>query len=72
MKPLYFCLQGDAIIFASEIKANLEHPSVSRDVDPMAMYHYLSFMTTPAPLTMFKGIYKLPAVLAADRSGWRV
>jgi asparagine synthase (glutamine-hydrolysing) len=61
VKPLYFSLQKDAVIFASEIKAILEHPSVTRDVDPMAMYHYLSFMTTPAPLTMFKGIYKLPA-----------
>ncbi|MGH7146790.1 MAG: asparagine synthetase B family protein, partial [Nitrospiraceae bacterium] len=27
----------------------------------IAMYHYLSFLTTPAPLTMFRGIYKLPA-----------
>src|ERR1700680_1494822 len=61
VKPLYFSLQKDAVIFASEIKAILEHPSVTRDVDPMAMYHYLSFMTTPAPLTMFKGIYKLTA-----------
>ena len=25
------------------------------------MYHYLSFLTTPAPLTMFRGIYKMPA-----------
>jgi asparagine synthase (glutamine-hydrolysing) len=25
------------------------------------MYHYLSFLTTPAPMTMFAGIYKLPA-----------
>jgi asparagine synthase (glutamine-hydrolysing) len=61
VKPLYFSLQKEAVIFGSEIKAILEHPSVTRDVDPMAMYHYLSFMTTPAPLTMFKGIYKLPA-----------
>jgi len=61
VKPLYFSLQGGVLLFASEIKAILEHPAVERDVDPMAMYHYLSFLTTPAPMTMFKGIYKLPA-----------
>jgi asparagine synthase (glutamine-hydrolysing) len=61
VKPLYFTLRQDAVIFASEIKAILAHPGIERDVDPVAMYHYLSFMTTPAPFTMFKGVYKLPA-----------
>lgn len=61
VKPLYFSLQGGMFLFASEIKAIVAHPAVERDVDPMAMYHYLSFLTTPAPMTMFKGIYKLPA-----------
>lgn len=61
VKPLYFSEQGGAFRFASEIKGILADPSVDRDVDPLAMYHYLSFLTTPAPLTMFKGIYKLPA-----------
>ncbi|MBV9085552.1 MAG: asparagine synthase (glutamine-hydrolyzing) [Acidobacteriaceae bacterium] len=61
VKPLYFSLQEGTILFASEIKAILAHPCVSRDIDANAMYHYLSFLTTPAPMTMFKGIYKLPA-----------
>jgi asparagine synthase (glutamine-hydrolysing) len=61
VKPLYFSLVDGAILFGSEIKAIVEHPAVTRDVDPVAMYHYLSFLTTPAPLTMFKGIFKLPA-----------
>lgn len=61
VKPLYFSLQDGMLLFASEIKAIVAHPSVKRDVDPMAMYHYLSFLTTPAPMTMFKGIFKLPA-----------
>ena len=35
------------------------------------MYHYLTFLTTPAPLTMFRGIYKLPAgfYLGLSREG---
>jgi asparagine synthase (glutamine-hydrolysing) len=71
VKPLYFSLQNGVLLFASEIKAILEHPQVSRDIDANAMYHYLSFLTTPAPMTMFKGIYKLPAgyYLQIDSSG---
>jgi len=61
VKPLYFTMPEGEFMFASEIKALLEHPAVERDVDPLAMYHYLSFLTAPAPLTMFKGIFKLPA-----------
>ena len=71
VKPLYFSLLGDSLLFASEIKALLEHPGVGREVDPAAMYHYLTFLTTPAPLTMFRGIYKLPAgfYLGVSRGG---
>ena len=61
VKPLYFGLTPDRLFFASEIKAILAHPAVPRDIEPIALYHYLSFLTTPAPLTMFKGIFKLPA-----------
>jgi asparagine synthase (glutamine-hydrolysing) len=61
VKPLYFSIQDGLFLFASEIKAIVAHPAVRRDVEPMAMYHYLSFITTPPPFTMFKGIYKLPA-----------
>ena len=61
VKPLYFYLDSNKFLFGSEIKAILAHTDVPRDIEPVAMYHYLSFLTTPAPLTMFKGIYKLPA-----------
>lgn len=71
VKPVYFAMPDGEIVFASEIKALLEYHGVERDIDPLAMYHYLSFLTTPAPLTMFKGIYKLPAghYATVDRSG---
>jgi asparagine synthase (glutamine-hydrolysing) len=61
VKPIYFALVDGSLIFGSEIKALLRHPAVRADIDPHAMFHYLSFLTTPAPLTMFRGIYKLPA-----------
>jgi asparagine synthase (glutamine-hydrolysing) len=61
IKPLYFTWTGSGFLFASEIKGLLPHPEVSADVEPISVYHYLSFLTAPAPLTMFRGIYKLPA-----------
>ena len=61
VKPLYFYQQQGRFIFASEIKAILEHPAVARDVDESALRHYLTFLTTPAPQTLFAGIQKLPA-----------
>lgn len=60
VKPLYFSFQDETLLFGSEIKAIVAHPAVKPDIEPIAMYHYLSFMTTPPPMTMFAGIYKLP------------
>jgi asparagine synthase (glutamine-hydrolysing) len=61
VKPLYFYRGGERFIFASEIKAILAHPSVSAEVDEESLYHYLSFLTTPAPRTLFRGVEKIPA-----------
>jgi len=58
-KPLYYTIQNGLFIFASEIKAILEHPEIKRDLDPEAFYHYLTFAITPAPFTLFSGIKKL-------------
>lgn len=71
VKPLYYTVSDGRLIFASEIKAILEHPDVPRDVDEEALYHYLTFLTTPAPQTLFAGIQKLPAgcMLTCDARG---
>jgi asparagine synthase (glutamine-hydrolysing) len=71
VKPLYFYHQNGRIIFGSEIKAILQHPSVEADIDEESLYHYLTFLTTPAPQTLFKGIQKLPAghMLVIGRDG---
>jgi asparagine synthase (glutamine-hydrolysing) len=61
VKPLYFAFTSGQLLFASEMKAIVEHPDFVPDIDPHALYHYLSFLTSPAPLTMMKGVYKLPA-----------
>ena len=61
IKPLYFAWSRGRFLFASEIKAILAAPGIEIDVEPLAVYHYLSFLTTPAPLTMFRGVFKMPA-----------
>ncbi len=60
-KPVYYTRAGGRFLFASEIKALLQHPEVVRDIDPIALDSYLTFANTPAPLTLFKNIFKLPA-----------
>jgi asparagine synthase (glutamine-hydrolysing) len=71
VKPLYFYQQDGRLIFASEIKAILKHPQVTPQVNEAALYHYLTFVTTPAPQTLFRDVQKLPAghLLVVDRSG---
>ena len=59
VKPLYWARHHGRLIFASEIKALLEDPELPRAVDEEALFHYLSFLTTPAPQTLFAGIRKL-------------
>lgn len=58
-KPLLYCQRGDTLIFASEFRAMLAHPAVSREIDPVAIHHYLSFMCVPAPFTAYRDIRKL-------------
>lgn len=59
-KPLLYSHQtnGD-LIFGSEFQALLEHPDISREVDPQAIDAYLSYLCVPAPLTAYKQIRKL-------------
>ncbi len=61
IKPLYYALDERGIVFASEIKAILAGPVRKRAVNEEAFFHYLSFLTTPAPMTLFEGIEKLAA-----------
>ena len=59
VKPLYYYWDNKKLIFSSEIKAILEH-DIEREVDLEALNHYFRLMYVPAPLTMLRGVYKLP------------
>jgi asparagine synthase (glutamine-hydrolysing) len=60
-KPLYHALLPDGtLVFASEIKAILQHPEVDRQPDLNALDHFLTLQYVPSPLTAFHGIRRLP------------
>jgi asparagine synthase (glutamine-hydrolysing) len=59
VKPLFYTITNNILIFGSEIKAILSHPYYERKVNYEAVYHYFTFKNIPAPLTSFEGIYSL-------------
>ena len=59
VNPLYYTIVDGLFIFASEIKAILEHPQVPREVDLTGLDQTLSFPGLVSPRTMFKGIQSL-------------
>jgi asparagine synthase (glutamine-hydrolysing) len=43
IKPFYYVYHRDRFVFASEIKALLKHPDISKDIDPFVAYRFLKF-----------------------------
>ena len=59
IKPLYYFLNDDQIIFASEMKAILLDNSVPRNIDPQIIDRFLTYYYVPGEETMLRGIRKL-------------
>src|SRR5262245_10613527 len=74
IKPLYYYAGKDVFVFASEIKALLQHPAVPREVDPQAVDLYLALRYVPGPRTMFRDIFKLQPGhwMSVDQDGTRI
>lgn len=58
VKPLYLYEREGRILFASEIKSILA-AGIPREMEPEALYHFLTYNYVPPPFTMFKGIRHL-------------
>jgi asparagine synthase (glutamine-hydrolysing) len=58
-KPLHYTQSAGALIFGSEIKSLLQHPSIKREANLEAVSDFLSFGYVPEPQTAFRGIHKL-------------
>lgn len=60
IKPFYYTVTDDGhLIYASEIKSILAHPSYKKEVNPVALENYLTFQYSVLEETFFKGIFKL-------------
>jgi asparagine synthase (glutamine-hydrolysing) len=59
INPLYYTVKDGVFIFASEIKAILEHPAATREVDLTGLDQIFSFPGLVSPRTMFRGIESL-------------
>src|SRR5919199_2275990 len=71
-KPLYWGVFGGQLLFASEPKVLLAHPSVRTRLDLAALRQYLAFDYVPAPRSIYEGIQKLPAAHALTLEGGRI
>jgi asparagine synthase (glutamine-hydrolysing) len=73
IKPLFYALLPDGVVFASELRALLCLPGVDLSVDEQALYDYTALTYVPAPQTFYKGIRVLEpgCALEAELTGGR-
>jgi asparagine synthase (glutamine-hydrolysing) len=64
VKPLYFAETPRGFLFASELKALLQEPSIDRTLDLEAVRHHVLFLWCPSPLTMLRAVRKLEPGMA--------
>jgi asparagine synthase (glutamine-hydrolysing) len=70
VRPLYYAVAGDRLLFASEVKAIYADPDVPRAIDPAGIDMVFTFWTTLSPVTPFSGVSELRAAhtMAIDLS----
>jgi asparagine synthase (glutamine-hydrolysing) len=59
IKPLYYCRRGDDFVFASEIKAFLQHPAITPRPSTEGIWNYLTYRSVPSPATLLEDIIKV-------------
>ena len=72
IRPLYYTILNNTIIFGSEIKSIFMNDNVARRIDPVAMEQIFTFWTTLTPRTVFKDVYELPPGHYLKTSGGKV
>ena len=61
VKPLYYAIIEGSLLFGSELKSLLLHPSVDKSLDLDSLNSFLTYRYNPAPQTLFKSVKKLEA-----------
>ena len=60
VKPLYYGILGNSLVFGSELKPFRKHPDFKGEVDRDALTLFLRHSYIPAPYSIYKNILKLP------------
>lgn len=61
IKPLYYSLNNERLIFGSTVQALLASGEVDVDINPIALHYYMSFHSVvPSPETILNGVKKVP------------
>src|SRR3990167_6012531 len=60
-KPFYYWDTPAHFVFASELKAFLVHPDFKKELNHQALASFFQYDYVPSPLSIFKGVQKLPA-----------
>jgi asparagine synthase (glutamine-hydrolysing) len=59
IKPLYYRLENQGLLFSSELKAMKTFPNLRWVIDKQSLFHYMSFQCVPSPGTIYEGVCKL-------------
>ncbi|MDQ6990590.1 MAG: asparagine synthase (glutamine-hydrolyzing) [Mariprofundaceae bacterium] len=60
IKPLFYTQQGQGLVFASEMKAIFEHPSIEKKLNAAMIDSYLTLGYVPRPQTIFEDVLVVP------------
>lgn len=59
IKPVYYAIGADSVVFGSEIKAILADPEITARVRPEVVDRFLTFFYVPGDDTLFENVFKL-------------
>jgi len=59
IKPLHYAIDGERLVFASELKALLTDRALCKGIDPVALDEYLTYEFVPSPRSIVRGVSKL-------------
>ncbi len=71
IKPLYYAVSGDRLLFASDVGAIAAYPGFERRLNRVALGHYYTWRVVPCPYTVFEDTHQLPpgTTLRVDAGG---
>ncbi|MBI4064530.1 MAG: asparagine synthase (glutamine-hydrolyzing) [Elusimicrobia bacterium] len=71
IKPLFWGIFGNELLFGSEIKALHPHPAFKREINNEAIDDFLTLLFIPTPKTIYQNLHKLEpgTILAVNQDG---